>query len=217
MPESTPVPANQTRSPIPADAAHWCHALIFTGHMIDAPGRRQTRFPASAESRARQAILEAIAGITWTQPGPTIALAGAASGGDLLFLECCDELDIPARILLALPPEAFIAASVKPAGADWIRRFHLAIDNKRTHSLCVMENQNGLLEGATGSIWQRANLWMIEQATALAPEQALLALWDGNAGDGPGGTEHFLQVARSAGIRVLPPIPMQALIPNPDH
>jgi hypothetical protein len=69
-----------------------------------------------------------------------------------------------------------------------------------------------LLEGATENIWQRANLWMIEEATAIAGERALLALWDGNAGDGPGGTEHFLQVARQSGIHVLPVISMQTLV-----
>jgi hypothetical protein len=60
-------------------------------------------------------------------------------------------------------------------------------------------------------VWQRANLWMIEKASALAPERALLALWDGKTGDGPGGTEHFLQVAGQFGVRILPIIPMEAI------
>jgi hypothetical protein len=200
-----------------APCREFAHALIFTGHMIDAPGREQARFPAWAESRARRAIHEAIAHLPWTHPGPTVGLAGAASGGDLLFHECCDELRISTRILLALPPDEFIAASVAPAGSDWIRRFHNAVDARRAHSLYVMKNQDGLSEGATDNMWQRANVWMIEQATALAPERGLLALWDGKSGDGPGGTEHFLQVARSSGVRVLPPISMKTLTQNLDH
>ena len=74
-----------------------------------------------------------------------------------------------------------------------------------------MESGDGLLEGATDNVWQRANLWMIEKASSLAPERALLALWDGKTGDGPGGTEHFLQAARQCGVRILPVIPMEAI------
>jgi hypothetical protein len=219
MHESSPnqSPSHPYGSQKAADAVdratrEFTHALIFTGHMIDAPERTLARFPAWAESRTREAIHAAIAGISWTQPGTTVGLAGAASGGDLLFHECCDELGIPSRIMLALPEGAFIAASVAPAGPAWVRRFYDVIANVRAHSLQLMGKEDGSLEGTTDNVWQRANLWMIEQATALAFEQALLALWDGKVGDGPGGTEHFLKVAKSSGVRVLPPIPMQALL-----
>ena len=93
-----------------------------------------------------------------------------------------------------------------------MQRFHALLERAASDGLHVMTSKDGLLEGATDNIWQRANLWMMEQAIALAPERALLALWDGQVGDGPGGTEHFLQVAGSFGIRVLPPIRMEGLL-----
>jgi hypothetical protein len=189
----------------------FAHALLFTGHMIDQAGRAHARFPASAESRARSAIHDAVTAIPWAQPGTTIALAGAASGGDLLFQECCEELGIATMVLLALPRDEFEAASVAPAGAGWVKRYHALLDRTATDCLHVMESGDGLLEGATDNVWQRANLWMIQQASALAPERALLALWDGKTGDGPGGTEHFLQAARQCGVRILPVIPMEAI------
>lgn len=187
------------------------HALLFTGHMIDSAGREHARFPASAESRARTAIRDAIMAITWAQPGKTIALAAAASGGDLLFQECCEELGILTMVLLALPRDEFEAESVAPAGPGWVKRYHALLDRTAPERLHVMESGDGLLEGATDNVWQRANLWMIEKASALAPERALLALWDGKTGDGPGGTEHFLQVAGQFGVRILPVIPMEAI------
>jgi hypothetical protein len=55
---------------------------------------------------------------------------------------------------------------------------------------------------------------MIEQSMEAAPERALLALWDGAAGDGPGGTEHFLEVAKQSGVRVLTTIDMCAMLRN---
>src|SRR4051794_25596994 len=90
----------------------FAHVLLFTGHMIDSAGRTNARFPAWAEGRARAAIHSAIAGIDWKMPGETVGLAGAASGGDLLFHDCCEQLGIPTRVLLALPADRFEAASV---------------------------------------------------------------------------------------------------------
>jgi hypothetical protein len=187
------------------------HALLFTGHMIDQAGREHARFPAWAESRARNAIRDAITAFTWARPGHAIALSGAASGGDLLFQECCEELGIPTMVLLALPRDEFEAASVAPAGPEWVRRYRSLLERCAPDRLHVMEGGDGLLEGATDNVWQRANLWMIEKASSLAPERVLLALWDGKTGDGPGGTEHFLQVARRCGVRILPVIPMEVI------
>jgi hypothetical protein len=189
----------------------FAHALLFTGHMIDRADRREARFPAWAEDRAREAIHAAIAGLQWTQPGTTVGMAGGASGGDLLFHECCEELGIPTRVLLAVPPDEFEATSVAPAGPGWVRRFR-KLRERAGGRLHVMKKSDGLMEGATDNVWQGANLWMIEEAERLASERALLALWDGKAGDGPGGTEHFLQVARVRGIRILPPIDMRAVL-----
>ena len=214
MPDPTPThpPDKANTAASPGDNRwEFTHALLFTGHMIDRADRRHARFPAWAESRARNAIHAAIAGLEWAQPGTTVGLAGGASGGDVLFHECCRELGISTRVLLALPPHEFESASVAPAGPGWVKRFHKLLDIAGP-ALHIMEKNDGLLEGASDNIWQRANLWMIEEANRLASERALLALWDGKAGDGPGGTEHFLQVARSFGIRILPTIEMQKVL-----
>lgn len=195
---------------------HWkfAHSLLFTGHMVDSAGRKQPRFPAWAEGRAFEAIRNAIEALPWTQPGPTIGIAGAASGGDLLFHEACAQLGISTRILLALPIDEFLAASVAPAGPDWVRRFHAVVDKRGPESFQIMGERNGLLEGETENAWQRANLWMIEEGLALAPERSLLALWDGKAGDGPGGTGHLVRAAFKFGVRVAPLIQMQMLLKN---
>lgn len=191
--------------------AEFAHALVFTGHMIDRAGRAEPRFPEWAEERARAAIREAILGLRWERLGETLGIAGAASGGDLLFHEVCGELGIATRVLLGLPVEEFVEASVAPAGAGWVERFRRLLE-RRAGSVFVMGERDGLLEGATENVWQRANLWMIEEATALAPERMLLALWDGKMGDGPGGTEHMANAARRFGVEVAAPIAMQKVI-----
>ncbi|HEY3626561.1 MAG TPA: hypothetical protein VGL00_09760 [Terracidiphilus sp.] len=210
MPDSTPTHPPDEHSP------EFAHALLFTGHMIDRADRTRVRFPAWAESRARNAIQTAIAEVDWTRPGATVGLAGGASGGDLLFHECCRDMGIATRLLLALPPHEFESTSVAPAGPEWVKRFHILLE-RTGNALHIMQQNDGKLEGASDNIWQRSNLWMIGEASRLAPERALLALWDGEAGDGPGGTGHFLEVARRFGIRILPPIDMQTVLAMKDE
>ena len=52
--------------------------------------------------------------------------------------------------------------------------------------------------------WQPANLWMIQEALALGSGYfTLLALWDGATGDGPGGVEHTIRVAKQSGASTV--------------
>lgn len=203
--------AVQTTAQNAADSIPFAHALLFTGHMIDKADRKVPRFPAWAEQRVRSAIHASVADMQWISPGPTVGLAGAASGGDLLFHEACADLGIPTQILLALPVDDFIAASVAPAGPDWVRRFRALLAARGPENLGIMGGDRSS-QLHTEYIWQQANLWMIEEALKLAPERALLALWDGEVGDGPGGTEHFVNVATGFGVRIAPLIQMQSLL-----
>jgi hypothetical protein len=195
------------------------HAILFTGHMIDAPGRAHPRFPARAEPAARAAIHNALEALLAAHPGPTMGIAGAASGGDILFHEACFKLAIPTHLYLALPIDRYLEASVVPAGPSvtgnsWIERFH-AITARLGSAVHVLDDSvilpGTLTRGKPLNIWARTNLWMVSEAISLAPHRSLLALWDGRSGDGPGGTEHLVSVAPTLGIDVAPIIPTQSL------
>ena len=190
-----------------ADAGGWLFAqsVLFTGHMIDAPDRATPRFPARAENAARSAIRESVLRLRDTGGIPMIGVAGGASGGDLLFHEACGELGVATRLRLALPVNEFIAISVAPAGESWVERFHALMNRLGSENVGVMARTT------EEDTWSQANLWMAEEAVALAPLRTLLALWDGEGGDGPGGTEHLVSIAPGYGIVVAPPIATQSL------
>jgi len=58
-------------------------------------------------------------------------------------------------------------------------------------------------EDEKSNVWERANIWMLNSALKNGGENmTLLALWDGKAGDGGGGTEHMINVAREQNARV---------------
>ena len=54
---------------------------------------------------------------------PSLGIAAAASGGDTLFHEVCDELCIPTEVCLVMPPQTFVNESVVDSGADWVERY----------------------------------------------------------------------------------------------
>ncbi len=167
--------------------------ILFTGHRIDSPDRAAPRFPQYAEPIARRAILNVLE--EEKTKGQVLGMAGAANGGDILFLEACRQLGIPFEILLAIPESEFIEASVKAANGNWVERFHALASLSKP---IVMANQTK--EG----LWARNNQWMIQSALAHArKELVILALWDGQTGDGPGGTEDMVNSAQQHGARFI--------------
>lgn len=185
--------------------------ILFTGHMIDAPGRdpSKRRFPPDKETVAREAVKSALAGLLAHSDGEAAGISGGANGGDIIFHEVCEELGIPTRLYLALPLEEFIRVSVEAAGDEWVRRFRSLYERKKlAGELLGAEHlpppPRGSGEGY--SVWQLNNFWMLSDAIALAAETgaqlALIALWDGRGGDGPGGTEDLVEQARGRGARV---------------
>ena len=54
------------------------------------------------------------------------------------------------------------------------------------------------------NVWARANIWMLDSALKNGgTNMTLMALWDGKAGDGGGGTEHMVNVAKEQGAEVM--------------
>ena len=54
------------------------------------------------------------------------------------------------------------------------------------------------------NVWERANIWMLNSALKNGGENmSLIALWDGKAGDGPGGAEHMIKVAKEQNAEII--------------
>ncbi len=190
----------------PAQQTRLDRVFLFTGHRIDSAKREKPRFPAAQESVAREAIRAALADEKGMTHGSMLGISGGANGGDILFLEVCEELGIPTEMMLALPEEQFIEASVDADDKSWVRRFH-AQTEKHPDVPVLAESPvlpKWLQFKSNYDVWQRNNLWLVSEALCRAPEHlTLIALWDGASGDGPGGTEHMVSLAREGGARVI--------------
>jgi len=185
--------------------------VIFTGHRIDKPDRKNPRFPNTehAIKTAQAAIGAALKQEQDRYPGEAlIGVCGGANGADLLFQEACDTLGIQCWLLLAVPREAYIKASVADAGRDWVDRFEAIFDSRKAAGrLLVLQDQedqtlpNWLLGMEGYGLWQRNNLWSLSFGFQNGPERAsLIALWDGKVGDGIGGTEDMVELSKDRGV-----------------
>jgi hypothetical protein len=166
-------------------------ALVFTGHMVDSPGRDAPRFPSALEGAARTAIGDELDRLKPHAIGR--GFASGACGGDILFHEECRRRGIPTTIVLPYQPDQFVMTSVENAdGGDWPRRFRTLWEQTPAEARLAL------------------NLPITEQAFAtcnarlldLARQQGsvhLIALWDGQGGDGPGGTADMVRQATGDG------------------
>lgn len=172
------------------------HTIVFTGHRIDRPDRKEPRFPAAKEPVAAAEIGAAIDAIAAEHRGDVLGVSGAASGGDILFHEACLARGIPSLVYLALPPDEFAKRSVNDGGEEWTRRYYALLEQRPPHVL-----PEG---GDESTLFARNNLWILERGLANGGEHmTLLALWDGKGGDGPGGTEDMVKRAGERGAKVV--------------
>jgi hypothetical protein len=171
---------------------------LFSGHMIDAPGRAKPRFPLDKEPIAAAAIAATLADLGI---GPDdLAICGGACGGDLLFAEAA--LAHGARLELYIPFDepTFLEKSVDFADSHWRARFFAA---KSRGALHVAPRELGPTPESEDP-YERNNRWMLDTALRFGPDKVdFICLWNGEGGDGPGGTRHMMEEVRQRGGRTL--------------
>jgi hypothetical protein len=163
--------------------------VLFSGHMIDAPDRKAPRFPPSGEPIAASAIAATLEEIGAGRGD--LGICGGACGGDLLFAEACLAKGMELEIYIPLDEPEFLAKSVN--FADWHDRYFAA---KTKATLHIAPDELGPL-GEGEDPYERNNQWMLKRAAQFGGERmAFICLWNGEGGDGPGGTKHLMDEAR---------------------
>ncbi|WP_198290247.1 hypothetical protein [Methylosinus sp. LW4] len=161
--------------------------------MIDAPGREKARFPADKEDIAARAIAAAMDELGVNSAD--LAICSGACGGDLLFAEAA--LARKARLELYIPFEeaTFIEKSVDFAGDDWRVRFLAAKSQAELHTVPLEHKIRN-----DADPYEEVNLWMLERAERFGADKVeFICLWNGQEGDGPGGTRHMMNELKKKG------------------
>jgi tetratricopeptide (TPR) repeat protein len=162
--------------------------ILFSGHMIDGPGRQEPRFPEDREDIAAASIASKLDAL---DAGPEdLALCGGACGGDLLFAEACLQRGLRLEVRIPSDESTFLNNSVSYAGRQWRDRFYGVKSHPNTKLLVMGEEVGPEIKGK--SPYARNNEWMLYTALAWGPEKVrFVCLWDGKEGDSPGGTKHM--------------------------
>lgn len=188
--------------------------VLGSGHMVDAPDRPEPRFPSTTVAAAAQAIERAVATL---HVGPhDLALTIGAAGADLIFAEACEQRGARVELMLPLAEARFVQASLLPSdgGTAWRGRYYALRDRLRPRRPQVMPDELGPPPRGVDP-YERCNLWLMYTALAWGAERLrLVCLWNGQGGDGPGGTQHMMdEVKRRTGrvewidTRTLTPTP----------
>ena len=169
---------------------------LFSGHMIDAPGRGNPRFPPDKEPIAARAIAEALADLGI---GPAdLAICGGACGGDLLFAEAALARGAALELYIPLDEPTFLQKSVDFADRDWRARYFAA---KAPAVLHVAPSELGPIREGEDA-YERNNRWMLGSALRFGANAVdFICLWNGEEGGGPGGTRHMMDTVRDRGGR----------------
>jgi tetratricopeptide (TPR) repeat protein len=184
-----------------AERSELARVILFSGHMIDNPTVRgegkpkPPRFPASKVDAAAARIRAALDRIGAS--ASDLGLCGGACGGDLLFAEACLARGMRLEVRLARRENEFLAESVTFADPDrrWERSFNAVTHNVATIVLVVPDELGPAPDGV--SVHDRCNRLMLYSALAYGLERlSFVALWNGEPGDGPGGTEHMVELVR---------------------
>jgi hypothetical protein len=165
--------------------------LLFSGHMIDAPGRKTPRFPPVMEARAREAIARQLDAIG--AGSGDLAVCGGACGGDLIFAEAGLARSVALEVYLPFDVATFAQHSVEFANGDWRVRFDAVLAASALH---LMPSERPPLTESQDP-YEQTNLWMLEAASRFGTDKVVfMALWNGQGGDGPGGTQHMMETVR---------------------
>lgn len=175
--------------------------VVFSGHMIDQPGRTPPRFPPEREAAVREQIR-----LHLLQIKAGVGYSSAASGGDIIFCECLLEMEAKVNLVLPCSVEAFKRQSVAFAGPEWERRFHHVLANCNS---CTAANPTGNAVAAPQAATPVGLVYANRIATGLAALQAraldlelqAVALWDGGPADLPGGTASVVEDWERQNIR----------------
>jgi len=171
--------------------------MLFSGHMLDNPSRQQPRFPAAMEPEAARRLDEALEKFA-AHSNCIAMLPGLACGGDILFAEACLRRKMQLEVYLPFGQSEFIQDSVSFAGDGWVERFYTII-NSPNITIHLQPDRLGPVPDGDNP-YERNNRWALYSTLMYDINRVrLIALWNGQGGDGLGGTADMVYQVRQLG------------------
>jgi hypothetical protein len=156
-------------------------AVVVSGHMVDAPDRAHPRFPPEQVPRVAAQVEAAFE--RWDVGAGTTLVTGGARGADIIAAEAALVRGAAVRLVLALEPDEFVSRSVALPGTDWEARFRAVLPQSDVEVVDGPDDDE---------LFARTNSRIIEVAREIEQWPHAVIVWNGEKGDGPGGTSDFV-------------------------
>jgi hypothetical protein len=173
--------------------------ILFSGHLMDRPGRTPPRFPPTLEPAAAREIGRVLDRLG---AGPEdLAICQAAAGGDLLFVEACLARGVPVQLMLPFDETRFLRESVLPSahGDQWLHRYQAVRARLAEPPQILPAGPNA--DAADDDAFERCNAWLLSTALRWGVARVhFICLWNGSGSGRPGGTAHMVEQARQCGM-----------------
>ena len=163
----------------------------YTGHMAAQAGGR---FPADGSNELRQRIGDSLA-----RRSVGFGYGSLGAGADIVVAEELLARGADLHVFIPCQREAFVAASVAPAGPEWVARFERCLSAATSVTWLTDEldvTDPSLLAFNAHVAMGSARL----QAGRLVTEPRQLAVWDGTPGDPAAGTGSEVHAWNDAGM-----------------
>ena len=125
-----------------------------------------------------------------------LLICGGARGADLLAAEEALQRRARVRVLLALPRDEFVAESVAVEGSDWIGRFETVLAASDVVVQDAPPSDHNVFAASIESMLAHA---LAEETD----ERHAIVVWNGDVGDGPGGTADLARRVVEAGFHLV--------------
>ena len=116
------------------------HVVLFSGHMVDRPGREPPRFPEHKAEAAAARIASELDALGVGQGD--LGISQAAAGGDQLFMRACLARGMRLDVYLPQREPEFLRASVSYAVPRWQRDYD-ALRGRRDVVFRIMPDELG--------------------------------------------------------------------------
>jgi tetratricopeptide (TPR) repeat protein len=172
--------------------------LLFAGHMLDSPTRPKPRFPAAMEPEAIDRLESALDKFSVQGSNCVAIIPGLACGSDILFAEACLRRNVRLEVYLPTEPASFIQESVSFSGDSWVERFYTIL-NSPNITVHLQPDRLGPVPGDDNP-YERNNRWALYSTLMYDLKRVrLITLWNGQGGDGLGGTADMVAQVRQLG------------------
>lgn len=141
--------------------ASGARGLVFTGYMVDYPGKDKKAFPPEREAEIRQEIRKRVEKFK-AQGQDRAFVAGLSAGSEIIFAEVCAEAGIKVKAFLPYTESTYIRRFVAPGGEAWVDRFYKLRNNSLIDEIYQIEHLGQPKDG--DNLFERNGRWAIYSA-----------------------------------------------------